>query len=117
MKGHIRQRGRNWAIVLDARDPVTGQRKRRWHAFAGTKRQAQIECARLISEIQNGSAIEPLKITTAEFLTRFERDWLAVHVTARSSERYRYALKHVRRHLGERPLQKLQPADLAAFYA
>jgi integrase len=116
MRGHIRERspGR-WAIVIDAH--VNGERKRRWHSFAGTKRQAQVECARLISEIQNGSAIEPRKITTAEFLTRFERDWLAVHVTARSSERYRYALKHVRRHLGERPLQKLQPADLAAFYA
>jgi integrase len=118
MKGHIRERSPgHWAIVIDVRDPQAGARKRRWHSFTGTKRQAQVECARLISEIQNGSAIEPRKITTAEFLTRFERDWLAAHVTARSSERYRYALKHVRRHLGERPLQKLQPADLAAFYA
>jgi integrase len=40
-----------------------------------------------------------------------------VHVSARSAERYQYALKHVRRRLGERLLQKLQPADLAALYA
>ena len=53
MKGHIRERSSgHWAIVLDTRDPVTGKRKRRWHSFAGAKRQAQIECARLISEFR-----------------------------------------------------------------
>jgi integrase len=99
------------------RDPATGNRKRRWHSFEGTKRQAQIECARLVSELQHGGAIEPSRITVGQFLDRFERDWLATHVTARSAERYAYALKHVRRHLGDRSLQKLQPADLAALYA
>ena len=49
MKGHIRERspGR-WAIVLDATDPATGKRRRKWHSFEGTKRQAETECARLI---------------------------------------------------------------------
>ncbi len=46
MKGHIKERspGR-FAIILEARDPATGKRKRRCHKYAGTKRQAQIECA------------------------------------------------------------------------
>lgn len=35
MKGHIRKRGHSWAIVLEVRDPVTGQRKRKWHTFTG----------------------------------------------------------------------------------
>jgi integrase len=117
MKGHIRERSPgHWAIVIDARDQ-TGQRKRRWYSFRGTKRQAQIECARLISEQQRGSAIEPTKVTVAEFLDRFERDWVAVHVGARSAERYHYSLSHVRQHLGDRMLQKIQPADLATLYA
>jgi len=43
MKGHIRERSPgHWAIVIDVRDPQTGKRKRRWHSFKGTKRQAQI---------------------------------------------------------------------------
>jgi integrase len=67
--------------------------------------------------LQHGGAIEPSRITVGQFLDRFERDWLATHVTARSAERYAYALKHVRRHLGDRSLQKLQPANLAALYA
>jgi integrase len=117
MRGHIRERspGR-WAIILDAQD-ATGKRKRRWHSFAGTKRQAQVECARLISEMQGGGAVDPSRITVAEFLDRFERDWIAIHTSARSAERYGDALVHVRRELGERPLQKLRPADVAALYA
>jgi hypothetical protein len=70
MRGHIRERspGR-WAIVIDAN--VNGERKRRWRSFAGTKRQAQIECARLISEMQSGTAVEPNRITVAQFLDRW----------------------------------------------
>jgi hypothetical protein len=46
VRGHIRERspGR-WAIVLDVRNPETGKRKRKWHSFVGTKREAQVECA------------------------------------------------------------------------
>jgi integrase len=118
MRGHIRERspGR-WAIVIDARDPQTGKRKRRWHSFAGTKREAQTKCAQLIAEAQGVGAIEPSKIMLAQFLDRFDRDWIATHVSARSAERYRSALAHMRRHLGDRLLQKLAPADLAALYA
>jgi integrase len=118
MRGHIRERSPgHWAIVIDHHDPMTGQRKRRWHSFAGTKRQAQIRCAELVAEMQSGTSVDPNKITVAEFLDRFDRDWIATHVSAHSRERYGFALDHVRRHLGNKTLQKLGPADLAAFYA
>jgi hypothetical protein len=72
MKGHIRERSPgHWAIVIDVRDPVTGKRRRRWHSFAGTKRQAQIEAARLISELQGGTHIDPTRMTVAAFLERW----------------------------------------------
>jgi integrase len=118
MRGHLRERSPgHWAIVIDVRDPQTGKRKRRWHSFAGTKRQAQIECARLISERQDGAAVDPSRITLAAFLDRFERDWVAVHVSPHSAGRYQGALGHVRRELGDRQLQKLRAADIAGLYA
>jgi hypothetical protein len=81
MRGHLRERSPgHWAIVIDVRDPQTGKRKRRWHSFEGTKRQAQIECARLIAEMQGGVTVDPSRITVAEFLDRFQRDWVALHV-------------------------------------
>ena len=74
MKGHIRERSPgHWAIVIDVRDPQSGRRKRRWHSFAGTKRQAQVECARLIVAQQEGAAVDPSRITVAQFLDRFQR--------------------------------------------
>jgi len=89
MKGHIRERspGR-WAIVLDHHDPMTGQRKRRWHSFRGTKREAQIRCAQLIAELESGAAVDPSKVRVTEFLDRFDRDWAVTHVSPRSRERY-----------------------------
>jgi integrase len=118
MRGHIRERspGR-WAIVIDVRDSQSNRRKRRWHSFAGTKREAQIECARLVSELQGGGAVDPNRITVAAFLDRFERDFVAINAGARTVERYQAALGHVRRHLGDAQLQKVRAADVAALYA
>src|SRR5215469_378939 len=118
MKGHIRERSPgHWAIVIDVRDPQTGKRKRRWHSFAGTKRQAQVECARLIAEAQGGATVDPSRVTLAQYLDRFERDWASLHTTVASAQRYARSLAYARRHLGDRRLQTLRPADLAALYA
>ena len=72
MKGHIRERSPgHWAIVIELRDPESGKRRRKWHSFHGTKRQAQDECARLISELNGGLYIEPARITVGQFLDRW----------------------------------------------
>jgi hypothetical protein len=62
MKGCIKERspGR-FAIIIEMRDPATGQRKRKWHSFRGNKREAQIECAKLIAAVGNGDYVEPTK--------------------------------------------------------
>ena len=52
MKGHVRERPKgssNWYAVIDVHDPATGKRRRKWHSLQATgKRQAQLECARII---------------------------------------------------------------------
>jgi integrase len=117
MKGHIRERSPgHWAIVIDAHD-AQGQRKRRWHSFQGTKREAQVACAKLIAELQSGNAVDPSRISVAEFLDRFERDWIALHTTARTTERYIDSLNHVRKAFGDVKLQAIKAAHLAALYA
>ena len=88
MKGHLRERSPgHWAIVIDVRDLETGKRKRRWHSFAGTKRQAQVECARLVAEIKTGMAVEPSRMTLAQFLERW-LDYIKPQVAPRTHERY-----------------------------
>jgi hypothetical protein len=71
MKGHLRERSPgHWAIILDVSD-ATGKRRQRWHSFAGNKRQAQVECARLLTEMKNGTSVEPSRMTVAAFLERW----------------------------------------------
>jgi len=116
VKGHLRQRSHGkWSIVIDL--PSTGKRRRKWHTFAGTKRQAQIECARLISELGGGGYIEPTKTTTGEFLERWLQH-MRPQVARRTHERYaEIARKNVAPLIGDVPLSKLQPASISAAYA
>src|SRR5262249_9134367 len=118
MKGHLKERSAGrWAIFLDGRD-ANGKRKRRWHAFAGTKRQAQLECARLIAEIQKGIAIEPPRLNVAEYLSR-GLEHIRPQVAQRPHERY---AEIVRASLvpplgGMLLTKKLQPMAISAAYA
>jgi integrase len=119
VKGHIRERspGR-WAIVLDLTDPQTGERRRKWHSFRGTKRQAQNECSRLITEMGQGSYVERSKTTVGEFMNSRVNQWEAAgHITARSAQRYRLlASRQISPHIGAKPLQKLSRLDIEGWH-
>jgi integrase len=118
MKGHIRARSPNhWAIVIDLPDPETGKRRRKWHSFEGTKREAQVECARLISEIKGGLYVEPAKITVRQFLTRW-LDHMKSQVAPRTHERYcEIALRGLAPLLGDVLLPKLKAIRISAAYS
>ena len=120
MKGHIRERSPGkWAIVLDVGepDPTTGKKKRKWHSFTGTKRQAQSECARLIAALDSGAYVEPTKQTVAEFLT----EWLAFvkpSVSPKTHERYTEICdKNLAPLIGDVVLAKLKTDKIDAAFA
>jgi hypothetical protein len=117
MRGHLRERSPgHWAIVIDVRDPQTGKRKRKWHSFEGTKREAQIECARLITEREGGAYIDPTRVTVAAFLHR----WLghmSTQVSPRSHENYGAVINtNIVPLIGNIVLSKLRPDAIAAMY-
>lgn len=120
MKGHIRERSPGkWAIVLDVGeiDPKTRKKKRKWHSFTGTKRQAQSECARLITELANGHYIEPTKQTVSQFFT----EWLSFikpTVTLKTHERYtEICEKNLGPLMGDVVLAKLKTDKIDASFA
>jgi integrase len=118
VKGHIRERSPgHWAIVIDVRDPRTGRRRRKWHSFAGTKRQAQVECARLISELSGGLYIEATKFTVGQFLDRW-LEHVKPLVSPRTHERYgEIVRKNLNPLLGAVVLTKLRPIQVSQAYA
>jgi integrase len=117
MKGHIRERSPgHWAIILDVPDPQTGKRRRKWHSFKGTKREAQIESARLICEVNGGTYLEPNKTTLAQYLERW-LDHAKAQVSPRTHERYcEIVRKNIAPLLGAVSLTKLRPAQISAAY-
>jgi integrase len=119
MKGHVTEQGKgNWYAVVDVRDAVTGKRKRKWHSLPGCKgkREAQERCGKIISEMRDGSFVEPSKITLSSF---FER-WLVQikpNVSRRTHERYTdLLLKNLAPVLGAKLLSKLQPIEISEAY-
>ena len=118
MTGHIRRRGeRSWELKFDVGTDVGGKRQIRYHSFKGTKREAQAELTKLLASSNNGTYVDPDKSTVAEFLTRWERDWAAINLSAKTVERYQQLISHqIVPRVGHLPIQKVKPAHLQELY-
>src|SRR5215471_9672479 len=119
-QGHIRQRGqRSWELKFDlGRDAVTGKRISRYVNFRGTKREAQAELNRLLNSRNEGTYVDPTKMTVAEYLEH----WLAVYVdrqlAAKTAARHRGIIQHqIIPRLGLAPMRKLTAVHIEAFEA
>ena len=120
MRGHIRRRGEGtWELKFDAgRDDKTGKRLTRFHSFRGTKREAQVKLAELISSISAGSYVEPTKVTVAEFVRSRVDQWEAAgNISARTAQRYRQLIENqIAPHIGTKLVQKLRPLDIEEWH-
>src|SRR5262245_16235123 len=119
MKGHVRERGKGrWYAVIDVRDPVTGERRRKFISLPDCKgkRAAQLACSRLITEMQRCSYLEPANTTVAAFIEH----WLHYkqsQISPRAFEAYRETARNIIPVIGNTKLTKLQPAIVAQMYA
>jgi integrase len=120
MKGHVRERGKgNWYAVLSVRDPRTGKRKARFISLPNCKgkREAQQECARIVTEMRQGAYVDPDKTTIARFLER----WLGQIKTQVSPRTYGRYAEIVRNNivpaLGAVQLTKLRPESISETYS
>jgi integrase len=118
MRGNITRRGKSsWRITAytGGRGPDGKYRMVR-KAVRGTRKDAEGELTKILSEIRAGTAVAPSKTTVGGWL----RDWLngAHGLSAKTAERYLELFRlQVEPHLGAIELQKLRPADVAAWHA
>jgi integrase len=118
MRGHIQRRGRNsWRLKFDiGTDPLTGKRKTRFVTVRGTKKDAERELRAVLYRQDKGVAVDPSKITVAQFLDEWLSDVASQRVAPKSLERYRGLVENqIKPHLGTIPLQKLRPANVAGW--
>ncbi|OPY55788.1 MAG: putative prophage phiRv2 integrase [Pelotomaculum sp. PtaU1.Bin035] len=121
MAGHIRKKkvkdGHVWQIIVEAGTGADGRRRRIYKNVRGTKADAQKLLAKLLTELDNGTYIEPDKITLGDYL----RDWMKTYVEANLSpttvDSYRINVeKHIIPYIGRVPLQELKPMQLQKLY-
>jgi integrase len=119
MAGHIRRRGvKSWEIKFDlGSDPSTGERRTRYKAFKGTKREAEAELTKLKAAADQGNHIDGSKLTAGEFLATWMRDWGEGHLSPKTSERFLELIAaNVVPHIGALRLQQIKPVNCAELY-
>jgi integrase len=121
MTGHIRQRGKNtWELKFDiGRDKITGKRITQFHSFKGTKKEAKLKLAELITSVAKGSYVTRTHLTVGEHVACRIAHWVALDkITAKTAERYQELFANqIAPHIGQKLLQKLKPADIEAWHA
>ena len=112
--GNITRHGaHSWRLKYEAgeRDPVTGKHKTRFVTVNGTKHDAQKELTRQFAKVENRTAVDPSRLTVAEYL----REWLDAGegLSAKALERCRQlAERQIIPYLGATRLQKLRPMQV-----
>jgi integrase len=118
MKGHIYKRGKTWTYVVSiGYDETTGKRKQKTKGGFATKKEAQAAAAKLITEINEGSFVEPSKETLGAFLNT----WLEgkkMNLKESSYRLYeRFTHTYIIPRLGNVKLEKLKPAHIQTLYS
>lgn len=121
MKGSIRKRtgpqGTAYLVRVEyPPDPLTGKRRQRSKTFP-TRKRAEAELARWLTEVYQGTALEPSKTTVALLLDRWLSDVAAHNVKPSTLEDYAATIRtHVVPALGGVIAQKLTVDQVQAFY-
>jgi integrase len=120
MTGNVTRRGKHsWRIKVDlGRDHLTGKRQTHYKTVRGTKKQAEVEAAKVIASLSNGTYVEGSKETIAQFAERWLQDWAIINTSNRTFDGYAQILRqHVAARIGSLPIQKLTAATLQTLYA
>jgi hypothetical protein len=117
--GHIRERSPgSWEVRYSlGTDPATGKRRIATTTVKGIRRAAEKELRKLLRTLDDGSHVDPTRMTVREWLTA----WLGVvreEVSPKTHERYgEIVYNFLVPELGALPIAKLGPAHISTAYA
>jgi integrase len=119
MRGHVRQRGKKWCVVLDAEpDPETGRRRQKWVSGFATRRAAEDALVDLLGKRLRGETIDPDTTPVEDYLDTW-LDARTSRLAPLSVTQYRSVIRnHVRgTTLGAMPLGKVRRAHVRTHAA
>lgn len=127
MRGHIHKRVRTnaagkettrWYVVVDTGVDTDGKRKQRWHGGFPTRREAEVERAKLVNDLHAGNYISPDRVTLTEWVRESWLPMIRSRIKPSTFDSYRSNMEvHVLPVLGNHRLQQLTAAMLNTLYA
>ena len=118
MAGSIEKRGKNsYRLIVCHGFNLDGKSIRHTKTVHGTKAQAQIELAKFVAEVEQGTVIEGKSITFKEFTEIWKRDYGSKELAPSTYRRYLGMLEsRILPYPGHFKLDKIKPTDIMKFY-
>lgn len=118
MRGHIKQRGNTWSVIIELpKDVVTNKRKQKWYTVKGNKKDAEKFLTEKLRELDTGILIDTKKMKFAEYLDYWIKEACENKLSITTLDGYKQNIeKHIKPYLGGLELEKITPLHLQNFY-
>lgn len=118
MAGSIEKRGDNtYRLVYFCGKNLDGSPARHTKTVHCTKKEAKVELAKFVAEVEKGNVIEGNSITFEEFVEIWKRDYGSKELAPTTYARYLAILKtRILPYFGKFKLDKIRPTDIMKFY-
>ena len=118
MAGSIEKRAKNsYRLVCLAGYDLQGKTIKKTKTIHGTKKEAEIELAKFVADVQNGMFVEGKSLKFSEFTEIWKRDYASKELAPSTYKRYCRILEtRLLPYFGHFYINKIKPTDIMHFY-
>ena len=118
MAGSIEKRGKNsYRLVCLAGYDLQGRPIKKTKTVHGSKKDAEIELAKFVADVQNGMFVEGKSLKFSEFTEIWKRDYGSKELAPSTYKRYCRMLEtRILPYFGHFYINKIKPTDIMQFY-
>ena len=118
MAGSIEKRGKNsYRLVCYNGFDLNGKSIRHTKTIHGSKKDAKIELAKFVADVQNGMVVEGKALKFSEFTEIWKRDYGSKELAPSTYKRYIRMLEtRILPYFGHFYVNKIKPTDIMLFY-
>lgn len=118
MAGSIEKRGKNsYRLTVSEGFDLNGRPMIHRKTIHGTKKEAEVELAKFVTEVQNGLVIDGKSLKFYEFVDVWKRDYGSKELAPTTYKRYCRMLEtRILPYFGHFYINKIRPTDIMKFY-
>ena len=118
MAGSIEKRGKNsYRLTVSEGFDLNGKPMIHRKTIHGTKKEAEVELAKFVTEVQNGLVIDGKSLKFSEFVDVWKRDYGSKELAPTTYKRYCRMLEtRILPYFGHFYINKIKPTDIMKFY-